>query len=51
MIKRGDFPSGSARLCVFCVPCRSAEGGRVGYISLFGSDMRSKSLRISQPAS
>lgn len=50
-IKRIDLPSGSARLCVFCVPCRSAEGGRVGYISLFGSDMRSKPLRISQPAS
>lgn len=33
MIKRGDFPSGSARLCVFCVPCRSAESGRVGYIA------------------
>lgn len=33
-IKRIDLPSGSARLCVFCVPCRSAEGGRVGYISL-----------------
>lgn len=31
MIKRGDFPSGSARLCVFCVPCRSADSGRVGY--------------------
>lgn len=51
MIKRGDFPSGSARPCVFCVPCRPADSGRVGYISLFGSDMCSKPLRISQPAS
>lgn len=50
-IKIIDLPSGSARLCVFCVPCRSADSGRVGYISLFGSDMRSKPLRISQPAS
>lgn len=30
-IKIIDFPSGSARLCVFCVPCRSADSGRVGY--------------------
>lgn len=30
-IKRGDFTSGSARLCVFCVPCRPAGSGRVGY--------------------
>lgn len=34
-IKRIDLPSGSVRLCVFCVPYRPAEGGRVGYISLF----------------
>lgn len=33
MIKRGDFPSGSARLCVFCVLCRSAESVRVGYMA------------------
>lgn len=32
-IKRIDLPSGSARLCVFCVPCRSAESGRVGYMA------------------
>lgn len=30
-IKIIDLPSGSARLCVFCVPCRSADSGRVGY--------------------
>lgn len=32
-IKRIDLPSGSARLCVFCVPCRPADSGRVGYIA------------------
>lgn len=32
-IKIIDLPSGSARLCVFCVPCRSADSGRVGYIA------------------
>ena len=32
-IKIIDFPSGSARLCVFCVPCRPADSGRVGYMA------------------
>ena len=49
MIKRGDFPSGSARLCVFCVPCRSADSGRVGYISLSAQICAVSRLRISQP--
>lgn len=30
-IKRIDLPPGSVRLCVFCVPCRPADSGRVGY--------------------
>ena len=32
-IKRIDLPSGSARLCVFCMLCRSAESDRVGYMA------------------
>ncbi len=34
-IKRIDLPSGSVRLCVFCVPCRPADSGRVGYIAFW----------------
>lgn len=32
-IKIIDLPSGSARLCVFYVPCRPADSGRVGYMA------------------
>lgn len=46
MIKRGDFPSGSASMCVFCVPCRPAEGGRVGD-KLTGAERTPVSLSLS----
>lgn len=45
-IKIGDFPSGSVRLCVFCVPCRSADSGRVGY-KLTGAERTPVSLSLS----
>lgn len=45
-IKRIDLPSGSVRLCVFCVPCRPAEGGRVGD-KLTGAERTPVSLSLS----